>query len=236
MSIGEKIYELRTAKNLSQGEVADLLGVSRQSVSKWETDGAVPELDKLMKLCDLFGVSMDELTCRRAQTAENQNSLAQSACIAEPVPEIACIAEPIPEGACTTEPIPESVRAAEPVLESIRAAEPIPESAHTAEPIPESARTAKSAPKKRRFGAKNITGIVFLSAGLLSVILGLLPFGFGGLLIFGIYFTGVGTLCLTVKRRLWLPILIYSVVFFVVLSFWIFLQTPASFVETVEFE
>ena len=196
MSIGEKIYELRTAKNLSQGEVADLLGVSRQSVSKWETDGAVPELDKLMKLCDLFGVSMDELTCRRAQTAENQNPVAESACIAEPVPE----------------------------------------SAHTAEPIPESARTAKSAPKKRRFGAKNITGIVFLSAGLLSVILGLLPFGFGGLLIFGIYFTGVGALCLTVKRRLWLPILIYSVVFFVVLSFWIFLQTPASFVETVEFE
>ena len=196
MSIGEKIYELRTAKNLSQGEVADLLGVSRQSVSKWETDGAVPELDKLMKLCDLFGVSMDELTCRRAQTAENQNPVAESACIAEPIPE----------------------------------------SARTAEPIPESARTAKSAPKKRRFGAKNITGIVFLSAGLLSVILGLLPFGFGGLLIFGIYFTGVGALCLTVKRRLWLPILIYSVVFFVVLSFWIFLQTPASFVETVEFE
>lgn len=38
MSIGQKIYELRTAKNLSQDELAELLGISRQSVSKWETE------------------------------------------------------------------------------------------------------------------------------------------------------------------------------------------------------
>lgn len=61
MSLGKNIYRLRTARELSQGDLADALEVSRQSVSKWETDGAVPELDKLVKLCDLFGVTLDEL-------------------------------------------------------------------------------------------------------------------------------------------------------------------------------
>ena len=64
MSIGTKIFELRSAMNLSQSDLADLLNVSRQSVSKWETDGAVPDLDKLIKLCDVFGVTLDELTGR----------------------------------------------------------------------------------------------------------------------------------------------------------------------------
>lgn len=65
MSIGNNIYKLRTSKNLSQGDLADLLDVSRQSVSKWETDAAVPDLDKLMKLCDVFEVSLDEITGRK---------------------------------------------------------------------------------------------------------------------------------------------------------------------------
>lgn len=68
MSIGQKIYELRTAKNLSQGELAEALDVSRQSVSKWETDTSVPDLDKLIKLCDMFEVTLDEITGRRNQT------------------------------------------------------------------------------------------------------------------------------------------------------------------------
>lgn len=70
MSVGKNIYELRTAKNLSQGELADLLDVSRQSVSKWETDAAVPDLDKLMKLCDIFEVSLDEITGRQPKEAK----------------------------------------------------------------------------------------------------------------------------------------------------------------------
>lgn len=73
MSIGSKILELRTAKRLSQGELSDLLDVSRQSVSKWETDSAVPDLDKLMKLCDVFGVTLDELT-ERTVTGHTENS------------------------------------------------------------------------------------------------------------------------------------------------------------------
>lgn len=61
MTLGEKIYALRTGKNMSQGDLAETMGVSRQSVSKWETDASVPDLDKLLKLSDLFEVSLDEL-------------------------------------------------------------------------------------------------------------------------------------------------------------------------------
>ena len=61
MSLGNNIHRLRTERNMSQGALADELGVSRQSISKWETDGAIPELDKLVKLSSLFGVTLDEL-------------------------------------------------------------------------------------------------------------------------------------------------------------------------------
>ena len=61
MTLGERIYKLRTEKEMSQGDLADALEVSRQSISKWETNGSVPELDKLVKLSEIFGVSLDEL-------------------------------------------------------------------------------------------------------------------------------------------------------------------------------
>ena len=61
MTVSEKIYTLRTRLGLSQEELAEKLGVSRQSVSKWETGQSVPDLEKIIKLSDLFGVSVDEL-------------------------------------------------------------------------------------------------------------------------------------------------------------------------------
>ena len=61
MALNETIYRLRTEKGMSQGDLADALEVSRQSVSKWETGGATPDLDKLVKLSALFGVTLDEL-------------------------------------------------------------------------------------------------------------------------------------------------------------------------------
>ena len=61
MNLGENIYKLRTAKNMSQGDLAEALDVSRQSVSKWENNSATPELDKLIKMSELFGVTLDEL-------------------------------------------------------------------------------------------------------------------------------------------------------------------------------
>lgn len=61
MRLGETIHRLRTEKGMSQGDLADALEVSRQSISKWETESAVPELEKLVRLSQLFGVTLDEL-------------------------------------------------------------------------------------------------------------------------------------------------------------------------------
>ena len=75
MSLGSKLLELRTAKNLSQSSLSDLLDVSRQSISKWETDAAVPDLDKMMKLCDVFDVTLDELTDRTGRGTKEASTV-----------------------------------------------------------------------------------------------------------------------------------------------------------------
>lgn len=69
MSLGSNISRLRAEKRLSQGDLADILNVSRQSVSKWETDGSVPDLDKLVKLSRVFDVTLDELVTGEAPAA-----------------------------------------------------------------------------------------------------------------------------------------------------------------------
>ena len=61
MTIGEKITQLRTIAGLSQEQLAEKISVSRQSVSKWEMNQALPQIDKVLLLCDLFSVSCDEL-------------------------------------------------------------------------------------------------------------------------------------------------------------------------------
>ena len=60
-TFSEKLLELRRREGLSQEQLADRLGVTRQSVSKWESGAAVPELSKLVALSDLFSVSVDYL-------------------------------------------------------------------------------------------------------------------------------------------------------------------------------
>ena len=61
MTIGEKITRLRIAANISQEQLAEKISVSRQSVSKWEMDQALPQIDKVLQLCELFDISTDEL-------------------------------------------------------------------------------------------------------------------------------------------------------------------------------
>lgn len=61
MTIGEKITKLRSAKGISQEEFADKLCVSRQAVSKWEMDQSLPQIDKVIQICEFFGISSDEL-------------------------------------------------------------------------------------------------------------------------------------------------------------------------------
>ena len=61
MELYEKLYELRRASGMSQEELAEKLGVSRQAVSKWESGATQPELQKLIELSKLYSVSVDEL-------------------------------------------------------------------------------------------------------------------------------------------------------------------------------
>lgn len=61
MTFGERLYELRKSKNVSQEELAELLDVSRQSISKWENDRAYPEMTRLLFMSDYFGVTLDYL-------------------------------------------------------------------------------------------------------------------------------------------------------------------------------
>ena len=61
MTIGEKIAQLRTEINISQEELAEKIDVSRQSISKWEMNQAMPQIDKILALCELFNISADEL-------------------------------------------------------------------------------------------------------------------------------------------------------------------------------
>lgn len=81
MSIGQKLSDLRKSKHLSQEEVADRLGVTRQTISKWETDQSTPDFDKIIPICELYGLSSDELLGNinsndtKEKKGENENSI-----------------------------------------------------------------------------------------------------------------------------------------------------------------
>lgn len=61
MTFGARLYELRKSRNVSQEELAELLDVSRQSISKWENDKAYPEMTRLLFMSDYFDVPLDYL-------------------------------------------------------------------------------------------------------------------------------------------------------------------------------
>ena len=61
MTLGERLTNLRKEKHLSQENVAEKLNVSRQTISKWETDQSTPDFDKIVPLCELYDISSDEL-------------------------------------------------------------------------------------------------------------------------------------------------------------------------------
>ncbi len=60
-NLGAKLFELRKSKNLSQEEAAEKLNVTRQTVSKWETNQSMPDFDKVGPLCQLYGITPNEL-------------------------------------------------------------------------------------------------------------------------------------------------------------------------------
>ncbi len=61
MNLSDNLKKIRKEHNLSQEQLADKLGVSRQSVSKWESNQAYPEMDKVLQICKMFNVNIDEL-------------------------------------------------------------------------------------------------------------------------------------------------------------------------------
>ena len=61
MNLSENLKKIRKDNNLSQEDLAEKLGVSRQSVSKWESGLAYPEMDKVLELCKIFNLNIDEL-------------------------------------------------------------------------------------------------------------------------------------------------------------------------------
>ena len=80
MTLGQKITNLRKARGMTQEELSEAIGVTRQTISKWELDTSTPDLDYLCKLCDLFGVTADYLirpereAVETAETAETAPS------------------------------------------------------------------------------------------------------------------------------------------------------------------
>lgn len=73
MNLGERLFELRKAKNLTQDDMAEKLNVTRQTVSKWETNQSTPDFDKIMPLCELFEIGVEELlTGKKTETREER--------------------------------------------------------------------------------------------------------------------------------------------------------------------
>lgn len=77
MTLGEKLQKLRRERGLSQDRLAELLEVSRQAVSKWERDEAVPETEKVIRLSEIFSVSIDYLLKDRPEPARETRRTAE---------------------------------------------------------------------------------------------------------------------------------------------------------------
>lgn len=79
MTVGLKIQNLRKQRGLSQEQLAEAVGVSRQAVSKWEAEQSVPDIDKIILICDYFGVTTDyilrdeEMPCTETVQSTNKN-------------------------------------------------------------------------------------------------------------------------------------------------------------------
>ena len=78
MSVEERLQELRKAKGLSQEQLAETLGVSRQAVSKWESGQSLPEVEKLISLSTLFGTTLDYILKGTPQAAEQPMQSAET--------------------------------------------------------------------------------------------------------------------------------------------------------------
>ena len=77
MTLGKKLSKLRRENNYTQEQLAGILGVSRQSISKWESDAAYPETDKLVKISEMYGCSLDYLLKESVESYEPEQKWRQ---------------------------------------------------------------------------------------------------------------------------------------------------------------
>ena len=89
MAFADKLHELRRAHDLTQEEFAQQLQVSRQAVSKWESGKGYPEIEKILYICNCYGVSMDELFCEELPDLSDPDTKP------EPAPAAAMTAPPL---------------------------------------------------------------------------------------------------------------------------------------------
>lgn len=78
MNLGEKINYYRKKKGLMQAELGAQLFVTRQTVSLWENGQTLPSLDNIVRLAEIFGITIDELLSKKAPPEENLESEAES--------------------------------------------------------------------------------------------------------------------------------------------------------------
>lgn len=76
MTLGERLFQYRNSINMSQEKLAEKIGVTRQTISKWETDQSTPDFDKIEPLCEVFGITTEELIKgEKPKTIENVNTM-----------------------------------------------------------------------------------------------------------------------------------------------------------------
>lgn len=128
MGFRDNLQYLRGTRDMSQAQLAHELGVSRQSVAKWEAEKSYPEMDKLVKVCDLFDCSLDELV-RGDMAASAEAGAETETTDAEAVKDTVALAKSdegegaAPDAAIEAAPDPEAVTVATAEAEPV---EPLP--------------------------------------------------------------------------------------------------------------
>lgn len=84
MTIADKIKKLRKDNNMTQEDLAEKLNVSRQTISKWETNIVIPDANNIVSICKLFNITTDELLDYKIDQFKRKNNLlliCQSYCL-----------------------------------------------------------------------------------------------------------------------------------------------------------
>lgn len=78
MNFGERLKQIRANLGLSQEQLAEKIGVSRQAITKWETNRGLPDVENMIILAEIFKVTLDELILERINVQESQQELFES--------------------------------------------------------------------------------------------------------------------------------------------------------------